>query len=164
MDANSFSWTEEKFISKLQKIGIPFLRFSLGIVFLWFGALKVLGVSPVEELVTTVYSFLPASSLMILLGLIECVIGLGLIFKINLKLILPVLWIQMAGTFLSLFLLPSRFFMNGNPLLLTTEGEFIMKNLVLIAASMVVGGFEVRPGSDLWTNSNEEGGIINSNG
>ena len=142
MDFYSF---DRKFISKLHKFGIPFLRISLGIIFLWFGILKVIGVSPVKELVTMVYSFLPELPLMLLLGIIECVIGLGLIFKINLKLILPILWIQMAGTFLSFILLPSKFFVGGNPFLLTMEGEFIVKNIVLVSASIVVGGYEVKP-------------------
>lgn len=140
-----FEMIEEKFIVFLQKWGVRLLRISLGIIFLWFGALKVFQVSPVEDLVTSVYSFLPSFQLMLLLGVIESVIGLGLIFKINLKLILPVLWIQMAGTFLSFVLLPSRFFIDGNILLLTTEGEFIVKNLVLISAGMVIGGYGVKP-------------------
>ena len=164
MDKNLFAGFEEQFISKLQKWGVLLLRLSLGIIFLWFGALKVLGVSPVNDLVTSVYSFFPEFELILFLGIVECVIGLGLVFKINLKIILPVLWLQMAGTFLSFLLLPERFFVNDNPFLLTTDGEFIVKNLVLISASMVVGGYEVKPMPVVWTNSGPRSGIINGNG
>jgi uncharacterized membrane protein YkgB len=141
MDINNF---DKKIILKLRTWGIPFLRVSLGIVFLWFGVLKIIGASPVKELVTEIYSFLPPVELMMILGVIECVIGLGLIFKIQLRFVLFMLWVQMAGTFLSFILLPTRFFMDMNPFLLTTEGEFIIKNIVLVSAGMVVGGFEVK--------------------
>jgi uncharacterized membrane protein YkgB len=129
----------------MQKWGIPLLRISLGIVFLWFGSLKLIGASPVNELIAITYSFLPQMDFIILLGILECVIGLGLISKINLRLILFVLWIQMAGTLIAPILSPSLFFQNNNIFLLTMNGEFVVKNLVLVFASMVIGGFEVKP-------------------
>jgi hypothetical protein len=46
---------------------------------------------------------------------------------------------QMVGTFLTFLILPNVVFQHGNPLLLTVEGEFVVKNLVLIAAGLVVG-------------------------
>ena len=52
----------------------------------------------------------------------------------------------MAGTFLVLVVKPEIAFQGGNPLLLTTEGEFVIKNLVLIAAGLVVGGSVQRGG------------------
>ncbi|MGH2578563.1 MAG: hypothetical protein ACRDG9_12565, partial [Actinomycetota bacterium] len=55
------------------------------------------------------------------------------------RLALPLLVLQMAGTFLVLVLLPEIAFRDGNPLLLTVEGEFVVKNLVLLSAGMVVG-------------------------
>ena len=45
----------------------------------------------------------------------------------------------MLGTFLVFLLLPDLTFQDGNPLLLTTEGEFVLKNLVLLSAGLVVG-------------------------
>jgi len=56
-----------------------------------------------------------------------------------LRLTLALFWLQMAGTFLSLIILPGRAFQDGNPLLLAVTGEFIIKNLVLIAAGLVIG-------------------------
>jgi hypothetical protein len=54
-------------------------------------------------------------------------------------------WAQMAGTFLVLIVHPSLSFQEGNPLLLTVEGEFVIKNLVLMAAGLVVGSQARRP-------------------
>ncbi len=118
---------------------IPVLRVAIGIVFLWFGILKLTGVSPVADLVHSTYSFLPTHAFVIVLGIWEAVIGLGLIFKIKLRLTLGLMWLQMAGTFLALALNPSLFFFDHNPLLLTTEGEFVIKNIVLVAGSFAIG-------------------------
>jgi len=50
-----------------------------------------------------------------------------------------VLFVQLVGTFLVFVQLPNVAFQDGNPLKLTVEGEFIVKNVVLLAAAMVVG-------------------------
>ena len=65
--------------------------------------------------------------------------GAGLLFGAALRLTLFLLWLQLAGTFLVLIVRPDIAFQHGNPLLLTTEGEFVIKNLVLIAAGLAVG-------------------------
>lgn len=131
------------FIKEMHKWGIPILRVSLGIVFLWFGSLKVFGFSPVVDLIAGTYSFFPTSQFVMFLGIWEVLIGLGLILKLNLRVTLAFLWLQMAGTLTALALNPSIFFVNHNIFLLTTEGEFVVKNLVLIAAGLVIGGHEV---------------------
>ena len=70
----------------------------------------------------------------------EIIIGLGLLFPIALRLTLLMFWAQMAGTFLVLVVHPGLSFQDGNPLLLlTVEGEFVIKNLVLMAAGLVIG-------------------------
>lgn len=66
-------------------------------------------------------------------------VGLGLVLNRWIRGVLLVLALQMAGTFLVFFLLPDVTYQDGNPLKLTVEGEFILKNLVLLAAAMVVG-------------------------
>jgi uncharacterized membrane protein YkgB len=73
------------------------------------------------------------------LGLAEVVIGLGLIAGRWLRPVLGLFAVQMAGTFLVLVVQPEVAFQRGNPLLLTVEGEFVVKNLVLLAAGMAVG-------------------------
>jgi uncharacterized membrane protein YkgB len=123
----------------LRRWSIPALRVSLGIVFVWFGALKVLDVTPVADLVaSTVYWFDPEWVVPVL-GVLEIIVGIGLLFRIALRPVLALFAIQMVGTFLVLALLPEVSFDGGNPLLLTVEGEFVVKNLVLLSAGMVVG-------------------------
>ena len=130
-------------VKDMRKWGIPVLRVALGIVFLWFGALKIFGVTPVADLVGQTYSFFPVTEFLVFLGVWEVVIGIGLILKIFLRSVLAILWLQMLGTFIASILEPSMFF-NGNIFLLTIEGEFLVKNLVLVASGIVIGGHEVK--------------------
>jgi uncharacterized membrane protein YkgB len=139
-----FSRLDALLVSGMHDRSVTILRISLGVVFLWFGALKVFGVSPVADLVRTAYWFFPAGPFLTLLGVWEMVIGLGLLFKIALRATLALLWLQMFGVFFSLVLAPGIFVDVKNVLVLTMEGEFLVKNLVLIAASLVLGGFEVK--------------------
>lgn len=133
------------FSRAMRRWGVPVLRVALGTVFFWFGTLKVSGISPVADLVRETFSFMPYPEFFLLLGLWEMVVGLGLIFKIQLRFTLALLWVQMLGTFVSLLLRPDIFFTGGNIFLLTTYGEFIIKNLVLAASGLVIGGHEIKP-------------------
>lgn len=54
------------------------------------------------------------------------------------------LWLMLLSTFAALFLNPEMFF-DGNVFVLTTEGEFVMKNIVLIASGLAIGGRELKP-------------------
>jgi uncharacterized membrane protein YkgB len=126
------------FISYLERLSLPILRFSLAIIFIWFGALKPFGQSPAVELVTkTVYWFDPQIFIPIL-GFWEMAIGVCLLFRPLLRVGLFLLAVQMPGTFLPLVLLPEVCFTTF-PFDLTLEGQYIVKNLVLIGAGLVVG-------------------------
>jgi uncharacterized membrane protein YkgB len=119
--------------------GIRLLRVCLGVVFIWFGALKIAGHTPVAALVSAAVPWFEPGWFLPSLGVWEVLVGAGLLFAVALRLTLLLFWGQMAGTFLVLLLRPDIAFQHGNPLLLTTEGEFVIKNLVLIAAGLVVG-------------------------
>lgn len=119
--------------------GIRVIRISLAIVFIWFGLLKVIGRSPVVDLVARTVYWVPPHVFVPFLGAWEMAVGLGLFFAFALRLTLLLFWLQLAGTFLVLIVQPDIAFQEGNPLLLSTEGEFVIKNLVLIAAGLVVG-------------------------
>jgi len=123
----------------MEQYGITLLRIALALVFIWFGTLKVIGRSPVEDLVKDTIYFLPQDTFFIVIGVWEIIIGIGLLFPVALRFTLLLFWLQMVGTFFSLIILPGRAFQDGNPLLLTVTGEFIIKNLVLIAAGLVIG-------------------------
>lgn len=120
--------------------GIRILRVCLGIVFVWFGLLKVIGKSPVAELVAQTVYWVSPQAFVPFLGVWEMVVGIGLLCSFATRLVLLLFWLQMAGTLLVLVLRPDMAFQGGNPFLLTVEGEFVIKNLVLIAAGLVVGG------------------------
>lgn len=123
----------------LRRWGVTFLRVSLAVVFVWFGALKILGVSPVVDLVASTVYWVDPAWFVPTLGGVELLIGLGLALNRGLRLVLAVLFLQLAGTFLVFFILPEVAFQEGNPFKLTVEGEFVVKNLVLLAAATVVG-------------------------
>ncbi len=126
----------------LNKNGIFLLRYSLGIIFIWFGALKPFGLSPATELVKSTMSFFPFINVDIfiaILGLWEVLIGLTLIIRTYNRIAILLLFSQMAGTILPVFLLPHLVFTKF-PFVLTLEGQYIVKNLVLISAGIVIGG------------------------
>ena len=130
-------------LDALQHWSIPALRLTLGLVFVWFGALKVFGVSPVIPMLREAYSFMALPVFTVVLGAWEMLIGIGLVFKVALRQTLCLLCLHLAGTFLALSLAPSYFFLHGNPLVLTVNGEFVVKNLVLLTAGLAIGGKEL---------------------
>jgi len=124
------------------------LRVCLGIVFFWFGFLKFFpGLSPAQELATRTIEVLsfglvkPALSLPLLAGW-ESLIGLGLILGGRegwvMRATLLLLFLQMLGTLTPLFLFPGEVFTRV-PYAPTLEGQYIIKNIVLVAAGLVIG-------------------------
>lgn len=126
-------------VAALERWSVPLLRLSLGIVFLWFGGLKVFGVTPVTDLIAATVYWVDPDWFVVSLGVVEMLVGAGLVLRRAMRIILAVFLAQMAGTFLVLILLPDIAFQDGNPLKLTMEGEFVIKNLVLLSAGLVVG-------------------------
>jgi len=128
----------------LASIAIPLLRIALGIVFLWFGALKLVpGMSPAESLAgrtieTLSLGVVPAAVAVPFLAAWEVLIGAGLITGRFLRATLLLLFVQMLGTLTPLVLFPTETF-TIFPVAPTLEGQYIIKNLVLVAAAMVVG-------------------------
>jgi uncharacterized membrane protein YkgB len=114
------------------------LRISLGVVFVWFGALKVAGVSAVGGLVAATVPFLDSAWFVPALGVVEIVIGVAFATGRLLRVVLPVFAAHMAGTFLVLITLPNVAFQGASPPVLTAVGEFVVKNLVLLSAGLVV--------------------------
>jgi len=114
------------------------LRVSLGIVFVWFGALKVAGVSAVGGLVAATVPFIDSAWFVPVLGALEIVIGVAFATGRLLRVVLPLFALHMSGTFLVLIALPDVAFQGANPLMLTAVGEFVVKNLVLLSAGLAV--------------------------
>ncbi len=124
----------------MAKNGLVILRVGLGVIFFWFGILKFFpGVSPAEELVKNTVYFVDPELFIPILALWETIMGLGLITGKFLRTTLLLLFLQMPGTALPLVLLPEVVW-NSFPFGLTLEGQYIIKNLVLIGAGIVLGG------------------------
>ena len=111
------------------------IKYSLSIVYIWFGLLKVLGVSPVQNLVQGTYPSFPEPTFMMVLGIWEVAVGILLLNRKTLKLGILLMWLQMGGIFFGVLLSPSYYFQNMNLLFLSANGEFVVKNLTLLAAS-----------------------------
>jgi uncharacterized membrane protein YphA (DoxX/SURF4 family) len=119
------------------------LRLALAAVFVWFGALKVAGVSPVHDLIAQTLPFLDPDIAVPALGAVEVAIGLTLALGVFPRITLLVLVGHLAGTFLT-FLTASELMWGANPLELTANGEFVVKNVVLISAALVLIGWYTR--------------------
>jgi len=121
------------------KYGVPFLRFSIGIIFIWFGVLKTIGeLSPAYDLVAATIYWLTPEIIVPLLGLWEVAIGIAFLIPSLNRIGLILLAFQMPGTFLPLILLPEICF-TVIPFGLTLEGQYIVKNLVIIGSAFVIG-------------------------
>lgn len=119
--------------------GKPILRYSLALIFIWFGFLKVTGDSPASDVVAaTVFWFDPEVFIPVL-GVWEVLIGVFLCFKKTIRLAILLLVFQMPGTFLPLIILPEVCF-TEIPFKLSMEGQYIIKNLIIISAAIVIGG------------------------
>jgi len=124
--------------------GVDLLRIALGIVFLWFGALKLIpGLSPAEDLAgRTIESLtlgrVPPSVALPALAMWEVAIGVGLLIGRWMRVVLLLLFVQMAGTITPLVLFPSETFV-AFPFAPTLEGQYIIKNIVLVTAAIVLG-------------------------
>jgi uncharacterized membrane protein YkgB len=117
----------------------PLMRYSIALIFIWFGLLKPLGMSPEEELIKrTVYWVSPQVFLPIL-GWWEVSVGLCLLYRPLIRIALLLLLLQLPGTMLPLILLPEICFTRP-PFGLSLEGQYIVKNLFLVSAAFVIGG------------------------
>lgn len=130
---------DEAISTWMNRYGRRLLRYSLSLVFIWFGALKTLGTSPANDLVSRTIYWLPPETFLPVLGWWEVAIGVCLLFRPLLRLGLLLLFLQMPGTFLPFVIVPERCF-ERFPFELTVEGQYIVKNLVLLGAALVIGG------------------------
>ena len=125
--------------------GITWLRISIGIIFLWFGLIKYFpGLSPIEDLAlktVRVLTFTLFSDKAMGAGLatLECLIGIGLITGKFLRATLLLLMLQLIGAISPVFFFPSAVF-KIIPIVLTLPGQYIIKDIVLIAAGILIGG------------------------
>ncbi|MDT7711908.1 MAG: hypothetical protein QOG46_597 [Pseudonocardiales bacterium] len=135
----------QRFEAWLTHYSISILRISLGLIILGFGVLKYFpGVSPAENLVKTTthvltFGLVPNMGIaaMVMTATLECVIGLSLITRRGLRVTIYLLFLWVMGILSPVVLLPHRLF-NGPNHAPTLEGQYVLKDLILFAASLVV--------------------------
>lgn len=129
---------------RMAQYGVRLLSISLGVVFFWFGVLKFFpGLSPAQDLATKTISMLtvgliPPNVSIVVLATWECVVGLGLILGMFMRATLLLLFLQMLGTVTPLIFFPQEVF-TRIPYAPNLEGQYIIKNVVLISAGLVIG-------------------------
>ncbi|MDQ2999544.1 MAG: DoxX family membrane protein [Chloroflexota bacterium] len=139
-----FVYIDRNLTTWMARYGISFARIALGIVFFWFGVLKFFpGLSPAQDLAartisTLSFGLVPASISLPFLAAWECAIGVGLLSGAFLRLTLLLLFLQMPGTMLPVLFFPSEVF-TVFPIAPTLEGQYIIKNLVLISVGIIIG-------------------------
>ncbi len=128
----------------MARYGVVLLRIALGIIFFWFGFLKFFpGMSPAEDLaVRTIsklsFNLIPENVSILILATWECLIGLGLLSGKFLRATLLLLLLQMIGAASPILIFPQEVF-TAIPYAPTLEGQYIIKNLVLVSAGLVIG-------------------------
>lgn len=122
---------------------IDMLRVSIGIIYIWFGALKFFhGYSPAEDLAINTINKLtlgavPQPANIILLAVWECAVGMLLVMGKWLRAALLFLFVHMACTFTPLLFFPSLSFKYA-PYGFTLVGQYIMKNIIIVCAALVI--------------------------
>ncbi len=145
MDFRALFDTVDRRVTRwMAKNGITMLRCSIGLIFIWFGALKLVpGLSPADQIATDTtmaltFGLLSEGVARVTLAGLELVIGFGLLVGRLLRVTLLLLFVQMAGTLTPLFIFPDQIW-SDFPFVLTLEGQYIVKNGVLISAGFVIG-------------------------
>jgi uncharacterized membrane protein YkgB len=142
--ATQFDRTDRRITGWMAEHGVLLLRIALGIVFFWFGALKLIpDASPAEALAgqtieRLTFRIVPAATALPILAVWEVAIGVGLFIGRWMRITLLLLFVQMLGTITPLFLFPSETF-SQFPWAPTLEGQYIIKNVVIVAAAIVLG-------------------------
>lgn len=134
---------DEKIAKRMKAWSIPAIRISFGVIFIWFGILKPFGLSSAEGLLKATVVWLPLGSpdlWLVVIGWWEVVIGITFLFRRTTRIAIALLFLQMFGTFMPLLLLPEVTYQHGNILMPTLEGQYIIKNLMIISAALVLGG------------------------
>ena len=109
-------------IAVFKPFAIPMLRIALAIVYVWFGALKILGLSPVADLVASMVPFVPAETAVMGMGVAEVALGLALAVGLFVPWIAAIQVAHLFGTFLVFVVHPDVAF-DGNPFAVTLEAS-----------------------------------------
>jgi len=120
----------------ISRIAYPFLRIAMGIVLVWIGGLKFVDPSPVVGLIgASPFAFLASNGFVYLLGVGEVIVGALLFANIQVKYVGILNMLLFVGTIAILILTPKVAYGDAGFPLLSLPGEFLLKDIVLMAAS-----------------------------
>ena len=129
---------DEKTIILLRKTYIPVARVSIFIIFFWFGFLKLIGESPASPLAHALVNKTAGAEwfdlLFYTLAILECVVGVLFLFPKATRIVIPLLFFHMAIVCSPLLLVPEHTWQSF--LVPTLEGQYIIKNLAVIAVAI----------------------------
>jgi uncharacterized membrane protein YkgB len=161
---NWFDRIDRRITETMAEHGLTLLRLALGVVFFWFGVLKFFpGASPAEALAgktieTLTFGAIPEATALMILAVWESAIGIGLFVGRWMRAVLLLLFVQMLGTITPLFLFPTETW-TIFPIAPTLEGQYIIKNVVIVSAAIVLGatvrGGELSPEPVVATSSTD---------
>ena len=123
-----------------RRVSVPLARFGIFLVFFWFGFLKVIGLSPASSLVQQLFEqtihWMPFSTFLVLFGVLEC--GIGILFLIRgfERVVIPLLFVHMLTTMGPMIYIPAVAW--TAPFVPTLEGQYIIKNIAIIAAAISI--------------------------
>ncbi len=146
-----FLHIENRLHHQLVLHSIPALRVAVGLIFLGFGVLKYFpGVSPTQNLTeaTTHILFLgivPGDVAIVMIATLECFIGLCLLTNRCMRLAVWLLAIEFIGILSPVLVLPGRLFA-GPHHAPTLEGQYVLKDIILVAAALVIAAGTFRGG------------------
>ncbi len=126
------------------QVGLTMLRLGLALVFVWFGVLKFTGHSDVSALIGVTVPIVSPNVFVPILGVIETLLGIGLLVPKARRWVLAILCMHLTGTFLTFLDAHTWMFHGHNPFLLTVDGEFVLKNFVLISAAVTLLGLTAK--------------------
>ena len=138
-----FEKLDQTIAKHMDKWGMILIRVSFAIIFFWFGILKPFGWSAAIPMVKATVAWLPflePETWVHIIGWWEVAIGILFLFQKTIRIAIALLFLQMFGTFMPLVILPEIVYQNGNIFLPTMEGQYIIKNIMIISAALVVGG------------------------
>ncbi len=128
----------DKMIFCSRRLAMPSARAGLFVVFTWFGLLKIIGMSPasglVQQLFVKTIPFMSFEDFLIGFGIFEVIIGVLFLIRGLERLVIPLLFVHMVTTFGPLVFVPEATWQRF--LVPTLEGQYIIKNLVIIACAV----------------------------
>jgi uncharacterized membrane protein YkgB len=134
-----FETVDKRITRFLARHSLTILRVALGVVFVWFGALKLIpGASPAEPLIRATITFLPMELFLPFLAIWEMAIGVGFMSGKFQRVVILLLLAQMGGAMSPLVLAPDRLWVQF-PFQWSLEGQYVFKDIILIAAALVIG-------------------------